>query len=303
MWQFLKPVSPGELLIDATLGEGGHTELFLKRAEDLRVVGIDADPAVMKIAKGRLRSYGDRVRFYTMWFNRFFKQYPLGEERPDKILFDLGISSFHYETSNRGFSFSRDESLDMRIGEELETSAFDIVNNYPETELADILYEFGEERYSRKIAAVVVSEREKHSIRSTAELREIIEKAVPPEYRRRRIHAATKTFQALRIAVNGELVRLNSALHDALKVLRPGGRIGVISFHSLEDRIVKHFFKEKSKICSCPPEWPRCQCDRVQRARILTKKPIEADTDEVNTNPRGRSAKLRVLEKIEDEEI
>ncbi len=302
MWEFLKPPSPGALFIDATLGEGGHTELFLERTEDLKVVGIDADSEIMAIAQKRLEPYKARIRFFNMWFNVFFKQYPLGNERPDAVLFDLGISSFHYESSNRGFSFTRDESLDMRIGEELETSAFDIVNNYPGDELANILHEYGEERYSRKIASAIVKERQSHSICSTAELRDIIEHAVPPDYRHRRIHAATKTFQALRIAVNGELVRLNQGLHDALRVLRPGGRIGVISFHSLEDRIVKHFFKDKSRICSCPPEWPQCQCDRKQRARVITKKPVDADSEEVDKNPRGRSAKLRILEKLEDEE-
>lgn len=302
MWQFLQPALPGELFIDATLGEGGHTELFLSRSEDLNVVGIDADPAIMEIAKQRLEPYKERVRFFTAWFNMFFREYPLDGERPDKVLFDLGISSFHYETSSRGFSFSREERLDMRIGEELETSAFNIVNDYPEAELANILFEYGEERYSRRIAAAVAGAREKGSIGTSAELRDIVEKAVPPEYRRRRIHAATKTFQALRIAVNGELVRLNSALHDSLRLLKPGGRLAVISFHSLEDRIVKHFFKDKSRICTCPPEQPRCTCGRIQRAKVLTKKPLEADEEEVAANPRSRSAKLRVLEKIQDEE-
>ena len=302
MWRFLQPASPGELLIDATLGEGGHTELFLSRDGDIKVVGIDADSAIMEIAKQRLEPYKGRVRFFNVWFNVFFRDYPLGEERPDKVLFDLGISSFHYETSSRGFSFSRDEYLDMRIGEELETSAFNIINDYPETELANILYEYGEERYSRRIAAAVITAREKGSIRTTAELRDIVDSAVPAEYRHKRIHAATKTFQALRIAVNGELVRLNSALHDSLRILKPGGRLAVISFHSLEDRIVKHFFKEKSRICTCHPEQPRCTCGRVQRAKIVTKKPLTADESEVAGNPRSRSAKLRVLEKIEDEE-
>lgn len=303
MWKFLKPVSSGELFIDATLGEGGHTELFLSRSSDLKAVGIDADPVIVDIARQRLEPFGERARIFNMWFNLFFRDYPLGEERPDKILFDLGISSFHYEASRRGFSFSRDEQLDMRLGEELETSASDIVNDYPEPELADIIYEYGEERYSRRIASAIVKSREEKAITTTQELADIVKSAVPAEYRRKKIHAATKTFQALRIAVNGELVRLDSALRDALAVLKPGGRIGVISFHSLEDRIVKNFFKEKSRICSCPPEWPQCRCDRVQRARIITKKPLEAGSEEVANNPRGRSAKFRVLEKIFEEEF
>jgi 16S rRNA (cytosine1402-N4)-methyltransferase len=269
----------------------------------VRVIGVDADPHILEIARERLARYGDRVQLYNSWFNTFFKTYPAELERPNKILFDLGISSFHYEKGLRGFSFAKEELLDMRLDKDLETSAFHIVNNYPEKELADIIYTYGEERYSRKIASAIITERQKEQIRTTVQLRDLIESAVPPEYRRKKIHSATRTFQALRIAVNGELARLSSALDDAFSLLMPEGRIGVISFHSLEDRIVKNFFRDKSRICSCPPEWPQCKCDRKPKAQLLTKKPIEASPEEITANPRGRSAKLRVLKKIADEDF
>ena len=301
VWKYLQPAADNELFIDATLGEGGHAELFLSASPTLRLVGLDADREILKVAENRLSKYGERARLYNRWFNTFFKEYPLGDERPDKILFDLGISSFHYARGERGFSFQKDEPLDMRLDTALETSAFDIVNEYPEKELADILMNFGEERYSYRIAAAVVRRRKEKPIETTGELRDIVVKAVPAKYRNMRIHPATRTFQALRIAVNGELVRLSSGLEYAYAAVKPGGRIGVISFHSLEDRIVKNFFKEKSKVCSCPPEWPQCKCDRKRKSRIITKKPVEAGSDEREENPRSRSAKFRVLEKIEDE--
>ncbi len=303
VWHYLQPSSEKCLYIDATTGEGGHSALFLSRSKTLRAVCVDADLHILEVAKQRLTVYGERVRFFHAWFNNFFKNYPLGEERPDRILFDLGISSYHYENSLRGFSFQKDEKLDMRLHQDLELSAADIVNNYPAKELADIIYEYGEERYSRKIASAIIRAREGGDILSTMELRDIVASAVPPEYRHRRIHPSTKTFQALRIAVNGELARLTSALDDAYEKLSPGGRIGVISFHSLEDRIVKRFFREKSRSCTCPPEWPQCRCGGVQRAVILTKKPVEAEVEEVVDNPRGRSARFRVLEKLQDEDF
>lgn len=301
VWEYLQPASENELVIDATLGEGGHAELFLSKSPTLRLVGTDADRDILDSAEKRLSKFGGRIRLYNLWFNVFFKEYPLGDERPDKILFDLGISSFHYEHGKRGFTFRKDEPLDMRLDTELETSAADMVNEYPEKELADILFSYGEERYSYRIASAIADRRKEQPIETTAELRDLVVRAVPAKYRNMKIHPATRTFQALRIAVNGELVRLSSGLEHAYTAVKPGGRIGVISFHSLEDRIVKKFFKEKSRICTCPPEWPQCKCDRRRKARIITKKPIEARQDEMEANPRCRSAKFRVLEKIEDE--
>ncbi len=300
--KFLVPVDTDALFIDSTVGEGGHSESFLKRYPDLKVVCLDADRDILAVAKERLAPYGERVRFFNTWFNVFFREYPLGGERPDLILFDLGISVFHYEKSGRGFSFRKDESLDMRLKDDLEITAEDIVNTYPEEELANLLFKYGEERYSRRIARAILRERAKSSIRTTKQLADIIWKSVPPDYRYGRIHPGTRTFQALRIAVNGELARLENVLANALKVLKVGGRMGVISFHSLEDRIVKRFFQEKNKSCTCPPEWPICKCGGQRVVTLLTRKPVRPGDEEKEENSPSRSSRLRVVEKIMDEE-
>ncbi len=301
--ELLAPKSDGELLIDCTLGEGGHSELFLSTFPSLNVVGLDADKKIQSVARRRLESYGSRMRYFNVWFNTFFREYPLGDERPDSILFDLGISVYHYEKSGRGFSFSKDENLDMRLEPGLEISAADIVNNYPEEELADLIYEFGEERYSRRIARAIVRNRSGEHVSTTKQLADIIWQSVPPDYRYGRIHPGTRTFQALRIAVNGELARLKTAVSNALAVLKPGGRMGVISFHSLEDRIVKHYFKEKSKYCTCPPEWPICKCGGKPLVHIVTKKAVRPSEQEIKENPPSRSARFRVIEKLMDKEL
>ena len=299
--EYLKPEGEEALFIDTTCGEGGHGEAMLSEYPGLRVVEIDADVVILGLAKERLKPFGSRVRFYNTWFNQFFKDYPLGEERPDLILFDLGISMFHYERSGRGFSFQKDETLDMRLGEGLETSAFDVINHYPEEELADLIYKFGEERYSRRIARAICESRQKEALSSSAVLAQVIWRAVPAEYRHGRIHPATRSFQALRIFVNGELVRLEAALKSSFDLLLPGGKIGVISFHSLEDRIVKRFFVEKSKACICPPEMPICKCGAEKRAEVLTRKPVCPTEEEIEENSASRSAKFRVIRKLKDE--
>ncbi len=299
--ELLAPRSEGELLIDCTQGEGGHSELFLSAFPHLNVVGLDADKNIQSVAKERLADYGKRIRFFNIWFNTFFREYPLGDERPDSILFDLGISVYHYEKSGRGFSFSKDEDLDMRLEPGLEISAADIVNNYPEEKLADLIYKFGEERYSRRIAKAIVRNRGLDAVSTTKQLADIIWHSVPADYRYGRIHPGTRTFQALRIAVNGELARLETAISNALTILKPGGRMGVISFHSLEDRIVKHYFKEKSKFCTCPPEWPICKCGGKPVVNVITKKAVRPSEQEIKENPPSRSAKFRVIEKIMDE--
>ena len=302
MYEYLHPGESGGLYIDATLGEGGHADFLLSSDKELRVVGVDADETIMKVARKRLQDYKGRMAFYNMWFNHFFSDYPKELDRPDGILFDLGISTYHYEKGDRGFSFRRDESLDMRLEDGLEIRAADIVNEYPEEELADIIFEYGEERLSRRIAREIVAARGVDRIESSKQLADIVWNAVPPSYRHGRIHPATRTFQALRIAVNGELVRLEQALQSALTVLKVGGRMAVISFHSLEDRIVKHVFREKNKSCTCPPEWPMCKCGGERIVDILTKKPIRPTEDEVAENPPSRSARLRVVEKVHEGE-
>jgi 16S rRNA (cytosine1402-N4)-methyltransferase len=303
VFRHLKPDSDNGFMIDATLGEGGHAEYFLSREPDLTIAGIDADSSILAVAMERLEPFGTRMQYFHQWFNGFFASYPADLPRPDRILFDLGISSYHYAKSNRGFSFRTDEVLDMRLDSDLEITAADIVNEYPESELADLLYGYGEERYSRQIAKAVVRARKQDAIRTSSELAGIISDSVPPQYKHGRIHPATRSFQALRIAVNGELVRLEQALKNALSVLKVGGRMGVISFHSLEDRIVKRFFVEKNKSCTCPPEWPMCNCGGKKIVDIVTRKPIEPDEREIAENKPSRSARFRVAEKINEESI
>jgi 16S rRNA (cytosine1402-N4)-methyltransferase len=296
---YLKPDATDQLLIDGTMGEGGHSQMFLSRFSDLNVIGLDADREIQKIAMKRLESFGERVTFRHTWFNEYFSNYPEGVH-PDRILLDLGISVFHYEKSGAGFSFSKDEKLDMRLNREEGLSAEDIVNDFDEKELADLIYEYGEERLSRKIASAICRERKINRITSSLQLAELIKSNVPPSYRYGRIHPATRTFQAIRIAVNSELERLDEVMKDALNVLKIGGRLGIISFHSLEDRAVKHFFREMNKKCICPPEFPKCQCGGVQIVNVLTRKPVIPTDKEVSENAPSRSAKLRVVEKLAD---
>jgi 16S rRNA (cytosine1402-N4)-methyltransferase len=289
------PPENGGLLIDATLGEGGHAEAFLKRYPRLSLVGVDADASILEVARERLRPYADRTRLVNAWYGAFLEPY---DGLPAAlILMDLGVSRYHYEASGRGFSFDRDESLDMRLGADTPVTAADLVNGSEPSELTDILFRYGEERNARAIVARIVRERARAPITSASRLAAIVAGAVPPQFRHRRIHPATRTFQALRIAVNRELEQLETGLAAAVRILAPQGRIGVITFHSLEDRIVKRYFREKSRECTCPPEWPICQCGGKAELRLVTGKPLTASEEEVTRNPASRSAKLRVAEK------
>ena len=271
------------VMIDCTTGEGGHSNLFLERFPRLHVIGLDRDKEIQKKAIERLSIYPGRFTPVNSWFDEYLKG--AESESADRILFDLGISIFHYEESKRGFSFRKDEPLDMRLNEDASFSAADIVNNYSEEDLADLIYRYGEERYSRRIAHAFVEERKKGPIETSKRAEDIIFHAVPKEYRYGRISPATRTFQALRIEVNGELDRIKPALLDAIRVLKKGGRIGVITFHSLEDRIVKWTFKEEE----ARPD---------SQIRIITKKPVVPSAEEEKENAPSRSAKLRVVEKI-----
>ena len=288
------------LMIDSTLGEGGHSFNFLSKFENLKIVGLDADKVIQAKAKERLACFGQRMNFFNGWFNDFYANYPSEYEKPDLILFDLGISVFHYEKSDRGFSFRYDEKLDMRLNAESEKSAADLVNELSETELADMIYLYGEEKLSRRIAKAIVDARSGGKIESSKALAEIIWNCVPANYRYGQIHPATRTFQALRIAVNGELKRLPKALSDAFACLKPGGKMGVITFHSLEDRIVKNYFRNLGKQCVCPPEVAVCRCGGSECAELLTRKPICPTEEEIKANSPSRSAKLRVIRKIKD---
>ncbi len=292
----LVPARPGALMVDATLGEGGHAEAFLLKYPDLTLIGVDADPWILEVARQRLAVFADRARLVNAWFSRFLSAYD-DERSVDLILMDLGVSRFHYEASGRGFSFDRDEALDMRLASDLPTTAADMVNSMNRGELAGVFFRYGEERFARLIASRIVRERAKAPIDTAARLARVVAAAVPAGRRPGRIHPATRTFQALRIAVNRELEQLEEGLREAIRVLAPGGRIGVITFHSLEDRIVKRFFREKSRDCTCPPEWPICQCGGKAELRLVTAKPVTASREELSRNPASRSAKLRVAEK------
>lgn len=271
------------ILIDCTTGEGGHTSLFLSKYPNLTVIGLDRDKEIQKKAIERLKPFSNRFIPVNTWFDTYLEE--AESESANAILFDLGISMFHYEESMRGFSFRKDEKLDMRLDSSQSLSAKTIVNEYPEIELANVIYRYGEERYSRRIARAIVEARKDSKIESSEVLASIIFSAVPKEYRYGRIHPATRTFQALRIEVNKELDRISPALDNAIRVLKPGGRVAVITFHSLEDRIVKWFFKDEEKKSD-------------SRIRILTKKPIVPGEKECIENAPSRSAKLRVVEKV-----
>jgi 16S rRNA (cytosine1402-N4)-methyltransferase len=290
---YLAPRKEGELMIDATLGEGGHSEAFLSRFPTLRIIGVDADEAIQAKAKARLAPFGNRINFVRSWSADFFSSYPADEKKPDTVLFDLGISMFHYEESGRGFSFMKDEPLDMRIDQSRGESAAKLIARLSEKDFADLLWCNAGERFSRRIARNVAEAKKSGGIATAKSLAEIVSSSVPAKYRHGPIHPATKTFQALRIAVNGELENLRPLLEKALAVLEDGGRMGVISFHSLEDRIVKLFFREKSKA----PESGKNTASAAPIMKVITKKPVGAGADEIKRNPPSRSARLRVAEK------
>jgi len=285
---------PSGRYIDCTVGGGGHARGILELSSpDGQLLGIDMDPSAIEMATKRLQGYAPRFTLANANFANLREIvqrhgfYPV-----DGILFDLGVSSFQLEQDERGFSFQREGPLDMRFDPEGEWKAADLVNGLPEEQLAEILLRYGEERQARRIARAIVAHR---PLATTRELAEVVRKAVS---RRGRIHPATKTFQALRIAVNDELESLAEALPQAVEVLAPKGRLAVISFHSLEDRIVKRFFRDEARGCICPPGTPVCLCGRKPTLEIVTKRPIRPSAEEVEANPRSRSARLRVASRI-----
>jgi 16S rRNA (cytosine1402-N4)-methyltransferase len=293
-------VRPGGRHVDATVGGGGHAnQILAASAPDGILLGLDRDPAALEVASDRLARYGDRVELVHASFahlkevarvHGFAGEQGSGGTGVDGVLFDLGLSSLQLADAERGFSFMADGPLDMRFDTTSGgPTAADLVNQLSAEELADILYRYGEERQSRRIARAVVEAR---PLRTTGELAQVIEQAVGR--RRGRLHPATLTFQALRIAVNEELTTLEAALPQAVELLAPGGRLAVIAFHSLEDRIVKRFMRRESKDCICPPELPICTCDHRASLNLVTRKPIRPSEEEVAANPRSRSARLRV---------
>ncbi len=282
--------------IDCTLGLGGHSEAILgKIGKKGKLMVFEQDEANLKEAKKRLRPYKDQIVYVHENFENLRESLDKHKFKPDAILFDLGLSSPHIDDPERGFSFQKEGPLDMRFDKRQKLTAEKVINTFNERNLANVIYEFGEERRSRIIAKKIVSERKNKPIKTTTQLAEIIEKAIKGK---QKIHPATRTFQALRIYINRELEVLKSALIQAIDALNVGGRIAVISYHSLEDRIVKNIFRHYTQTCICPKELPICQCNFKKKLYILTRKPIIPSGIEVSQNPRARSAKLRVAEKV-----
>jgi len=292
--------SEGGLFVDATVGEAGHTLEILQASPQTTVIGIDQDHEILGHARERLAEYADRVTL----IHDDFVHLPLilrtmGIEGTDGLLFDLGVSQFHFMEQGRGFGFHHNEPLDMRMDTRGTLTAADIVNRFPLEELEHIVRRYGEERWAKRIVKVIGRERRQGKIKTTGELAEIVSRAIPKQHHPRRIHPATKTFMALRIAVNEELKKLEEVLREAPFLLKRGGRIGVIAFHSLEDRIVKQGFKGMERTCICPPTLPQCVCGgREQVLQVITKRPLTPRPEELRDNPRARSAKLRVAERL-----
>ena len=295
--ELLTPAAPG-LLVDATVGLGGHAGALLREDPGFFLVGLDRDPRALARAGERLRVFGERVRLVEGTFDHLPSVIEdLDLEPPAAVLADLGCSSLQLDDAERGFSFSADGPLDMRMGSEGETAA-ELLERVEWEELVTILRDYGEERRARAIARAIVKGREQSPLRTTGELSRLVQKVLGN--RERRIHPATRTFQALRIAVNDELGQLERFLEPAVRALRPGGRIAVISFHSLEDRIVKHTFRRLAGRCTCPPGLPVCRCDPQRVVTVVTRSAVRPDEDEVTRNPRARSARLRVAERSEE---
>jgi 16S rRNA (cytosine1402-N4)-methyltransferase len=289
----------GGVYVDATLGGGGHFSEILKRiGPDGKAIGIDRDEDAIKNARDKFSVFPNVFIIHGNFKNIKRIIESLGFQTVDGVIFDLGVSSYQLEEKSRGFSYMQDAPLDMRMDKSQKLTAKDVVNNVEKKELARILKEYGEERWADRIAEFICERRKIKPIERTGELVDIIKAAIPARARRQGPHPAKRTFQALRIFVNDELEILSPSLKDAVELLKPGGRICVISFHSLEDRIVKHTFKELARGCTCPKDGPLCGCNRQENLKILTPKPILPSQDELENNPRARSAKLRAGEKL-----
>ena len=292
-------INPEGTYVDGTLGGAGHSSRIAAKLTTGHHIGIDRDPVALKVAAERLAPYGDRV---TLVHSNFceIKQVlaDLGIPGVDGILLDLGVSSPQLDDGERGFSYMVDAPLDMRMNNEDILSAHDIVNGWSHEELKRILYDYGEERYAPQIASAICRRREQKPIETTLELVDVIRSAMPPQALREKQHPAKRSFQAIRIAVNDELNSVAKAMEAAIPLLNPGGRLCVITFHSLEDRIVKNAMAAAAKGCTCPPNFPVCVCGKKPQVKIITRKPIVSGEEELERNPRARSAKLRICEKI-----
>lgn len=292
-------IKPEGIYVDGTAGGGGHSFEIAKRLTTGKLIAIDQDAAAITAASERLAPLGERAVVVRSNFCEIASVCrELGVEQIDGLLLDLGVSSYQLDTAERGFSYQADAPLDMRMDKRRSLTAAEVVNEYSEERLKKILYEYGEERYSAAIAAAIVREREKHPIESTAQLSNLIKYAIPPAAREGGHHPAKRSFQAIRIEVNGELDVIEPAIRDAVSLLRKGGRVAIITFHSLEDRIVKQTFADLARGCTCPKDFPICVCGNKPILKQVNKKPILPSTEELAENPRSRSAKLRVAQKL-----
>lgn len=292
-------IRPEGIYVDGTLGGAGHSFCIAQRLSTGRLIGIDRDPVALQAAGKRLESYANRVTLVHANFSDM-EQVLKELEIPgaDGILLDLGVSSPQLDDSQRGFSYMADAPLDMRMNSHDSLSAYDVVNSWSQQELKRILYTYGEERYAPQIASAILRAREEKPIETTLELVEVIRGAMPSAALREKQHPAKRSFQAIRIAVNDELGAVEKIMNDALKLLNPGGRLCIITFHSLEDRIVKTGMNEWARGCTCPPSFPVCVCGKKPQVRLISRKPIVATEKELEENPRSRSAKLRICEKL-----
>ena len=290
---------PDGIYVDATTGGGGHSLRIAERLTSGRLICFDRDDDALSAAKARLAEHLSKVTFVKSNFEELkARLQELDVPQVDGILFDLGVSSYQLDNPERGFSYMQDAPLDMRMDRSQPYSAWNVINEEPEAELRRIISLYGEERFAGRIASAIVRRREQASIETTLELVDIIKSAMPAAARKEKQHPAKRTFQAIRIQVNGELSAVETAVQDSIDCLRPGGRVAVISFHSLEDRIVKHIFQNAARGCTCPKDFPVCVCGNKPKIKTLTKSPTEAPEEEQNDNPRARSAKLRVAEKL-----
>ncbi|MFA5786412.1 MAG: 16S rRNA (cytosine(1402)-N(4))-methyltransferase RsmH [Actinomycetota bacterium] len=295
----LAPVA-ADWVVDATLGLGGHAMALLEAAPEARVLGIDRDPQALEAARVRLARFGERFVAIKASFDAMERvTAQIGIDRLGGALYDLGVSSLQVDSVERGFSYRSAAPLDMRMDPELAVTAADLVNALPRRELTRILREYGEERFASRIASFIEQTRKRHRIETSDELVDLVKAAVPAAARRTGGHPARRTFQALRIAVNGELEQLSDSLPQAIRLLRPGGRLVALSYHSLEDRIVKRALVEAATGCICPPEVPVCRCGHQPSLRLITRRPERPSAGEIEVNPRAESARLRAAEKLE----
>lgn len=292
-------VKDGGVYVDGTLGGGGHSEEILKRAENVRLIGIDRDLDAISAAKKRLQGFGKNVTFVHDNFSNIVSILSeLGIDKIDGMILDLGVSSYQLDNSERGFSYIADAALDMRMDRSDEKTAYDVVNGYSEDRLSEIFFSYGEEKWSKRIAKFISDRRKISPINTTGELANIVKEAIPMGAREGIAHPEKRVFQAVRIEVNRELEILKNSLTDAIDKMASGGKLAVITFHSLEDRIVKQTFLNLAKGCTCPADFPVCACGKKPQVKIITRKPILPSGEEIRINSRSKSAKLRVCEKL-----